>query len=99
VVNLFHYLTGHSLAPNCSTLLGATENQQARRAARIILKMNQLEAPDLNEAPCDAATEGVPVAPSSGVFSSTLAFSICAAGQEDPLEGEFCIGSADHPIA
>src|SRR5258708_14790837 len=30
VVNLFHYLTGHSLAPNCSTLLVAPSTMRTR---------------------------------------------------------------------
>ena len=76
VVNLFHYLTGHGVAPDCSTLLVApstmrsrmlenirreTFNKRAGAPARIIAKMNQLEDPELIEALCEAATAGVPV--------------------------------------
>ncbi len=76
VVNLFHYLTGHGVAPDCSTLLVApstmrsrmlenirreTSNKRAGAPARIIAKMNQLEDPELIEALCEAATAGVPV--------------------------------------
>ena len=74
VVNLFHYLTGHADAPNCSSLLVApttmrsrlfaliqqeTENQRAGRPARIVAKMNQLEDPDMIEALCAASQAGV----------------------------------------
>src|SRR5262245_60703119 len=76
VVNLFHYLTGHSQTPNCGTLLVApsimrarflelikreTANRQAGRPARIVAKMNQLEDPAIIEALCEAAGAGVPV--------------------------------------
>jgi polyphosphate kinase len=76
VVNLFHYLTGHSQAPVCDQLLVApvnmrarllelirreTANKKANLPARIIAKMNQLEDPEIIEALCDAASAGVPV--------------------------------------
>ena len=76
VVALFHYLTGHSQTPVCTTLLAAPTsmrprfleliyreiaNKRAGRAARIIAKMNQLEDPELIEALCEAASTGVPV--------------------------------------
>jgi polyphosphate kinase len=76
VVNLFHYLTGHSQMPVYSTLLAAPAtmrprllelihreiiNRQAGRPARIIAKMNQLEDPEMVEALCEAAAMGVPV--------------------------------------
>ncbi len=76
VVNLFHYLTGHSLAPACSTLLVAPATMRFRMMelihreianrrnglpARIVAKMNQLEDPELIEALCAAAAAGVPV--------------------------------------
>jgi polyphosphate kinase len=76
VVNLFHYLTGHSLAPACSTLLVAPATMRFRMLelirreianhrnglpARIIAKMNQLEDPELIEGLCAAASAGVPV--------------------------------------
>ncbi len=76
VVNLFHYLTGHSQMPVCTALLAAPvtlrprlleliqreiANKRAGLPARIIAKMNQLEDPDLIEALCEAASAGVPV--------------------------------------
>jgi polyphosphate kinase len=75
-VRLFHYLTGHSRTPDCSTLLTApvtmrprlldlirreASNQRAGLPARIVAKMNQLEDPALIEALCEAASAGVPV--------------------------------------
>ena len=76
VVNLFHYLTGHALAPACSTLLVAPATMRFRLMemiqreianrrnglpARIVAKMNQLEDPELMEALCAASSAGVPV--------------------------------------
>jgi polyphosphate kinase len=76
VVNLFHFLTGHSQTPLCSEILVApstmrsrllqlvkreAENRRANLPARIVAKMNQLEDPELIEALCDAASAGVPV--------------------------------------
>jgi len=76
VVNLFHYLTGHARAPQCSALLVApktmrprllelisreVENHRAERPARIIAKMNQLEDPEMIQALCDASEAGVPI--------------------------------------
>jgi polyphosphate kinase len=76
VVNLFHYLTGHSLAPVCPALMVAPAtmrprlldlirreiaNQRAGLPARIIAKMNQLEDPEMIEALCEAASAGVPI--------------------------------------
>ena len=76
VVNLFHYLTGHAHAPQCSALLVAPttmrsrllglitreiENHRAGRPARIVAKMNQLEDPDMIQALCDASQAGVPI--------------------------------------
>jgi polyphosphate kinase len=76
VVNLFHYLTGHANAPDCTTLLVApltmrprmleliereTVNQLAGRPARIVAKMNQLEDPDIIQALCRASTAGVSI--------------------------------------
>ncbi len=76
VVNLFHYLTGHSRTPSFSALLVAPstmrprllelinreiEHQHAGRPARIIAKMNQLEDPDIIEALCKASQAGVPI--------------------------------------
>ena len=76
VINLFHFLTGHSQAPVCSELLVAPVTMRGRiielirreignkktgLPARIVAKMNQLEDPEIIEALCDAATAGVPV--------------------------------------
>jgi polyphosphate kinase len=75
-VNLFHYLTGHSDQPNCTSLLVApltmrprlldlihreTQNKREGRPARIVAKMNQLEDPDMIEALCEASQAGVPI--------------------------------------
>jgi polyphosphate kinase len=76
VVNLFHFLTGQSHAPDCRTLLVAPstmrprmlelihreiENKRLDRPARIVAKMNQLEDPDIIEALCAASAAGVPI--------------------------------------
>jgi polyphosphate kinase len=76
VVNLFHYLTGHASAPECSTILVAPttmrprylelikreiEHKLAGRPARIIAKMNQLEDPELIEALCEASRAGISI--------------------------------------
>jgi len=76
VVNLFHYLTGHSQAPACTTILVAPTTMRPRfleliereiqhkkegRPARIVAKMNQLEDPDIIEALCRASNAGVPI--------------------------------------
>jgi polyphosphate kinase len=76
VISLFHYLTGHSQAPQCSELLIAPTtlrprllelvkreiaHQREGRPARIIAKMNQLEDPELVELLCEASAAGVPV--------------------------------------
>jgi polyphosphate kinase len=76
VVNLFHYLTGHSQAPATSALLVApatmrprlleliqreVANRRAGLPARIVAKMNQLEDPELIEALCEASSADVPI--------------------------------------
>jgi polyphosphate kinase len=76
VVNLFHFLTGHSHQPDCTTILVAPstmrprlielihreiENKRAGKSARIVAKMNQLEDPDMIEALCEASSAGVPI--------------------------------------
>jgi polyphosphate kinase len=76
VVNLFHYLTGHSGKPLCTELLVAPvtmrprllelikreiANKKAGLPARIIAKMNQLEDPEIIEALCEASSAGVPI--------------------------------------
>jgi polyphosphate kinase len=133
VVNLFHYLTGHSQNPTCPTLLVApatmrpglldlirreASNKRAGLPARIIAKMNQLEDPEMIEALCEAASAGVPVdliirgfcCLRPGVPERTDGIRVrsiigrflehsrifhFAAGNEDPVQGEFFIGSAD----
>ncbi|HEY1946129.1 MAG TPA: RNA degradosome polyphosphate kinase, partial [Bryobacteraceae bacterium] len=133
VVNLFHYLTGHAQAPQCSTLLVAPltmrprllglikreiENKRAGLPARIVAKMNQLEDPDLIDALCEASMAGVPIdliirgfcclRPGvAGLTENIRIRSIIgrflehsrvfhfANGKENPLDGDFFIGSAD----
>jgi polyphosphate kinase len=133
VVNLFHYLTGHSQAPNCDKLLVAPstirwrflelikremENHRAGRPARIVAKMNQLEDPEIIESLCEAdcaglpvdlvirglcclrpgianRSEGIRVRSIIGRFLEHSRIFHFAAGHEDPLDGEFYIGSAD----
>jgi polyphosphate kinase len=133
VVNLFHYLTGHSHAPGFSTLLVAPstmrprfldlinreiEHRRAGRPSRIIAKMNQLEDPEIIEALCKASQAGVPIdlivrgfcclRPGVKEITETLKVrSIIgrflehsrifyfANGSDEPLHGEFFIGSAD----
>jgi polyphosphate kinase len=133
VVNLFHFLTGHSHVPDCSTLLVAPstmrpkllgliqreiENKRLDRPARIVAKMNQLEDPDMIEALCEASEAGVPIdlvvrgfcCLRPGVPGRTSNIRIrsiigrflehsrifhFANGKEDPVEGDFFIGSAD----
>jgi len=75
-VNLFHYLTGHSQPPACTELLVAPtsmrprllnliqreiSNKRSNLPARIVVKMNQLEDPELIEALCQASAADVPV--------------------------------------
>jgi len=133
VVNLFHYLTGHAHAPDCSALLVApttmrsrlldlisreVENQRVGRPARIVAKMNQLEDPDIIEALCAASEAGVPIdliirgfcclrpgVPGRtenvrvrsiiGRFLEHSRIFHFANGNENPVEGQFFIGSAD----
>jgi polyphosphate kinase len=76
VVNLFHYLTGHSDHPEVTSLLVAPltmrprlldlitreiQNKRAGQPARIVAKMNQLEDPEMVEALCEASNAGVSV--------------------------------------
>lgn len=133
VVNLFHYLTGHSQTPVCPALLVApvtmrprlieliereAANKKAGLPARIIAKMNQLEDPEMIDVLCRAATAGVPIdlivrgfcCLRPGVPGRTEGIRIrsiigrflehsrifhFAAANEDPVQGEFFIGSAD----
>jgi len=133
VVTLFHYLTGHSHAPESKELLVAPStmrrrwlelihkeiaNKRANLPARIIGKMNQLEDPELIEALCEASTAGIEIdliirgfcCLRPGIEGRTQNIRIrsiigrflehsrifyFAAGSEDPMQGEFFIGSAD----
>lgn len=133
VVNLFHYLTGHSNAPDYSMLLVAplgmrpkilelirreSDNKRAGRPARIVAKMNQLEDPQVIEALCDASAAGVSIdlivrgfcCLRPGVAGRTENIRIrsiigrflehsrifhFANAAENPLDGDFLIGSAD----
>jgi len=133
VVNLFHYLTGHGLAPDCKTLLVAPTTMRPRileliereiankskgQPARIVAKMNQLEDPDIIEALCRASAAGVSIdliirgfcclRPGvSGQTENIRVRSIIgrflehsrvfhfANGEENPLDGDYFIGSAD----
>jgi polyphosphate kinase len=133
VVSLFHYLTGHSHEPQCSTLLVAPvtmrhrvvalikreiANRRAGLPARIVAKMNQLEDPEIIETLCEASRAGVPVdliirgfcCLRPGVEGRTESVRVrsivgrflehsrifhFAAGSEDPVHGDFFIGSAD----
>jgi polyphosphate kinase len=76
VVNSFHYLTGQSQAPACTTILVAPatmrprfieliereiEHQKEGRPARIVARMNQLEDPDIIGALCRASVAGIPI--------------------------------------
>jgi len=132
-VNLFHYLTGRSHAPECPVLLVAPKTMRTRlleligreagnhrsgRPARIVAKMNQLEDPDVIQSLCEASQAGVPIDliirgfcclrpqfPSRtetvrvrsiiGRFLEHSRIFYFANGQENPIAGEFFIGSAD----
>jgi polyphosphate kinase len=76
VVNLFHHLSGRSVAPEFKKLLVApttmrerfldliareADHHRAGRPARIIAKMNQLEDPAIVAALCEASRAGVPI--------------------------------------
>lgn len=133
VVNLFHYLTGHSRTPNCHELLVApasmqprlieligreVSNKRAGLPARIVAKMNQVEDPEMIAALVEASaagvsvdlivrgfcclrpgvpgrTENIRVRSIIGRFLEHSRIFNFAAGQENPVDGEFFIGSAD----
>lgn len=133
VVNLFHYLTGCSRAPQFNKLLVAPINMRQRfltsiereieyhragRPARIVAKMNQVEDLEMARALSAASQAGVPIdlivrgfcclAPGVpgwtenvrvrsiiGRFLEHSRIFYFANGQDDPLAGEFFIGSAD----
>ncbi|MCY2927021.1 MAG: polyphosphate kinase 1 [Planctomycetota bacterium] len=133
LVDLFHFLTGRSQKRQYKQLLVApvnmmerfleliereTANQKAGRPARIVAKMNSLEAEPIMEALYRASQAGVSIdllvrgfcclRPGvKGLSENIRVTSIIgrfleharifhfAAGQDDPLAGEFYIGSAD----
>lgn len=133
VVNLFHYLTGHSIRPDIRQLLVAPltmrprllslvsreiENKRAGLPARIVAKMNQLEDPEMIQALCEASAAGVPVdlivrgfcCLRPGIAGGTENIRIrsligrflehsrifyFAAASDNPMSGDFFIGSAD----
>ena len=133
VVNLFHYLTGHSQAPVTTALLVAPvtmrprllsliereiANKHAGLPARIVAKMNQLEDPEMIQALIAASQAGVPIdlivrgfcclrpgVPGRtdnirvrsiiGRFLEHSRIFHFANGGNDPIAGEFFIGSAD----
>jgi polyphosphate kinase len=133
VVNLFHFLTGHSLKRDYAALLVAPVNMRERflqwiereveharagRPAQILAKMNQLEDREVCEALLRASQAGVridlivrgfcvlrPGVP--GESDNIAVISVIGRflehsrifwfrnGQEDPLAGDYFIGSAD----
>ncbi len=133
VVNLFHALTGRSREPSFQKLLVAPtnmreqflekirreiENKKSGKPAMIIIKVNQLEDPEMCQAIVAASQAGVQVecivrgfsclrAGLPGLTENVTIRSIIgrflehsrifyfANGSDDPLEGEFYIGSAD----
>jgi polyphosphate kinase len=133
VVTLFHFLTGRSRTPHFDALLVAPldmrarfvelvereiANHEARRPARIVAKMNQLEDWEMCQVLSRASQAGVPIdvivrglccLPPGvpGLTENLRIRSIVgrflehsrifhfASGSDDPLEGEFLIGSAD----
>lgn len=133
VVNLFHALTGRSREPIFQKLMVAPtnmregflekirreiENHKAGLPARMVVKVNQLEDPEMCQAIIGASQAGVPVelivrgfsclrAGVPGLTENVTIRSVVgrflehsriyhfAAGAENPIEGEFYIGSAD----
>lgn len=133
VVNLFHALTGRSREPSFQKLLVAPTNMREQFLAKIrreiefqkegkrgliIVKVNQLEDPEMCQAIIAASQAGVRVecivrgfsclrAGVPGLTENVTIRSIIGrflehsriyyfqAGAEDPLDGEFYIGSAD----
>ncbi|PQO46501.1 polyphosphate kinase 1 [Blastopirellula marina] len=133
VVNLFHALTGRSREPNFQKLLVAPTNMRENFLAKIrreiefqkegkpgliIVKVNQLEDPEMCQAIIAASqagvqvecivrgfscllggvpglTENVTVRSIIGRFLEHSRIFYFRSGAEDPLDGEFYIGSAD----
>jgi len=133
IVNLFHYLTGHSKGPQFQKLLVAPMNMRQRflemiareaahseagRPGRIIAKLNQVDDLEITSALVAASragvridlivrgfcclragvpgwTENVHVRSIVGRFLEHSRIYYFSNGEEDPLAGEFYIGSAD----
>ncbi len=133
VVNLFHHLTGYSRRPKFEKLLVAPLNMRERfvalirreadhardgRAARIVVKLNQLEDAPICEALCEASNAGVTIdviargfcclRPGiAGLTENLRVRSVIgrflehgrvfyfANGREDPIDGDYYLGSAD----
>jgi polyphosphate kinase len=133
IVNLFHYLTGHSLAPRFKKILVAPMNMRARfvelidrearharngDAGRIVAKLNQLDDIEIMEALVRASqagveidlivrgfcclrpgvagmTDNVKVRSIIGRFLEHSRIFYFANAKQDPVEGDYFIGSAD----
>ena len=133
VVNLMHYLTGHSKGPKLDKLMVAPINMRARfvqmieretanklagRPARIVAKLNQIDDIEICVALVNASRAGVPIdlivrgfcclragVPGwtehlrirsiIGRFLEHSRIFYFANGHDDPVDGEFYIGSAD----
>jgi polyphosphate kinase len=133
VVNLIHYLTGHSKGPRLEKLLVApinmrerflqmiereTANKRSGFPARIIAKLNQIDDLEISNALASASQSGVPidlivrgfcclrggiagwtenlrVRSIVGRFLEHSRIFYFANGRDDPVDGEFYIGSAD----
>lgn len=133
VVNLMHYLTGHSKGPRLDKLLVApinmrarfiqmiereTANKRAGRPARIVAKLNQIDDVDICLALVSASqagvaidlivrgfcclragvpgwTENLRVRSIIGRFLEHSRIFYFANGHDDPVDGEYYIGSAD----
>jgi len=133
IVNLFHYLTGHSKGPQFQKLLVAPMNMRQRflemiereaahcaagRPGHIIAKLNQVDDLEITSALVAASragvridlivrgfcclragvpgwTENVRVRSIIGRFLEHSRIFYFANGEEDPLAGEFYLGSAD----
>ena len=133
IVNLFHYLTGHSQGPQFQKLLVAPMNMRQRflemierevahceagRTGHIIAKLNQVDDLEISSALVAASragvkidlivrgfcclragvpgwTDNVRVRSIIGRFLEHSRIFYFSNGEEDPLAGEFYIGSAD----
>ncbi|HEX4523343.1 MAG TPA: polyphosphate kinase 1 [Casimicrobiaceae bacterium] len=133
IVNLFHYLTGHSTGPQFQKLLVAPMNMRQRflemiareashceagRKGHIIAKLNQVDDLEITSALVAASragvkidlivrgfcclragvpgwTDNVRVRSIIGRFLEHSRIFYFSNGEQDPLAGEFYIGSAD----